>query len=270
MSKFLAPISPAQVPVAQLPLATNHDGGVILCPDYRTGSKAYLQSIEGNWRPLLVKPNSDPVWVPANFRDHPDLYWGFVSNAISPSELPISNSGAGTGVTKGLINNYVELPTGSTATGRSAWGLTNGVDLTNDRKFYFRAEVRVPEPSTVAESFTDRVGFLNFVSAESTFGLFFRYSHAFGSGNWIAISANGSGLSTFATSVAPDIANFQVLEIIAASNKVEWKINGTVVRTITSDIPVDGMGACFYRQKAAGTTSRAMRVRSVKVVGERI
>lgn len=269
-SKFASPIQPAVIPVSALPVAANWDGGIVFCPDFKAGYSALLQSDGTSWRPLSVRRDVDPAWIPDNFASHPERYWSLCTNCQNVGVLPVTVNGAGAAVTKDAATAYIELATGTATTGRAAWGLVEQGDFSAGKRWYFAAEVQVPTLSVAAQAFVDRIGLVDSLTAESAGGVYFRYTHSNSAGNFEAVRVSSGTLIASDSNIAVATTGFFLLEIEGSSAQVKFSINGSGVLTATTNIPpTSNFGPALLKIKSAGTTSRGLRCRMLKVVGER-
>lgn len=215
---------------------------------------------------------------------YPDAsrYWGFYEEflnggAVLGGNMAGANSGAGSGVTA-LTSTATELglmqlATGTTTTGRASVSANlAGVRFGTDA-WYFCTRYRVGNLSDGTETYSLRYGFIDSITAESTDGVFWRYTHSVNSGNWQLVARNNNNEtgSIINTSTAPVTSGLQKLEIIvnAAGTSVEGFIDGVSVGTITTNIPTASgreTGYGLFILKSAGTTSRGVAVDNMQVV----
>jgi hypothetical protein len=103
----------------------------------------------------------------------------------------------------------------------------------------FVSRCRIPTLSTVLDTFTVRAGFIDSITAESTDGVFFRYTNGTAAGNFQAVTRN-NGAETATDTLIPAVANtwysFEII-INAAGTSAEFRINGVSVATNTLNIP---------------------------------
>lgn len=217
---------------------------------------------------------------------YPDAsrYWGFYEEflnggSVLGGNMAAAQNGAGAGVTA-VVSTTTELglaqfSTGTTATGRAAvTGNSGGVRFGTDL-WYFCTRYRTGGLSTATETYTLRFGFIDSVTAESTDGVFWRYTHGTNSGNWQLVARNNNNEtgSIINTSTAPVTSGLQKLEITvnAAGTSVEGFIDGVSVGTITTNIPTasgreTGYGLFILKSVSVGSTASLIAVDNMQVV----
>lgn len=175
-----------------------------------------------------------------------------------------ANTGAGSGATSiasvdtihmGLLNVH----TGTTATGKgSVWNSGSGIVFGNGAAI-FESCFQINTLSSGTQTYTFRVGFGDSITAESTDGVFFRYTDSVNSGNWQGVARNNNSetvLNTSTTVVAGSFVRLRI-EINSAANLATFFINGTSAGTVTTNIPQSTAretGLLYYIQKSVGTT----------------
>lgn len=129
---------------------------------------------------------------------------------------------------------------GTTATGRAAISSMNfGVLKLGSGVAFFESDTRIVNLSDAANTYTFRAGFIDSITAESTDGAFFRYTHGTNSGRFQAVTRNNgveTATDTGITVAANTWYDFEIT-VNAAGTSVEFKINGSVVATNTANIP---------------------------------
>jgi hypothetical protein len=187
--------------------------------------------------------------------------------AVPGMEAYMSFSGTAAGI--GVITNVPgtvgvwSLDLGTTTTGRAAIAavasVTNvGFRLGEGRaRFLARAAIHVLSNGT--ETYTTRVGFIDNGASESADGAFFRYTHGSNGGMWEAVTRTNNAETSSNTGVTPVADLFQLFEVDvnAAGTSVDFKIDGVIVATITTNIPTAvgrETGYGLMSLKSAGTT----------------
>jgi hypothetical protein len=163
----------------------------------------------------------------------------------------------------------IRSATGTAATGRAA--ATSGANAVRfgSGEWRYKAWVRVPVLSTSAERFSVRIGFIDLATGDSADGAYFEYDESV-SANWRCKTANNSTRTTVDSGV-PVAANVWIkLEVWvnAAGTEVDFFINGTLVATITTNIPTSAgreTGWGWLILKSVGTTARHFDVDYQKV-----
>ena len=175
-------------------------------------------------------------------------------------------SGTGSAIAK--LNAHVSghagillLTTGTTTTGYSAYDTFNSSNTFryDDGETVFEAAVRLPVLSTVTDEYSFAIGGSpqnNGVLGND--GAMFYYKRVSYGANWQAVTRNTASQTTTDTAVAVAANTWVRLTLIvnAAGTSVTYYINGTLVATITTNIPAGGAGreGCLLL-KSAGTTS---------------
>lgn len=220
---------------------------------------------------LSLQTERDAVfWDDMFWHSLPNMGWT-AGNTGTGSTPAVSTYGVdSTEKAQGVI----ELPAGTTTTGRSS------IFLMNDRllfgqgtAFEFEARVAIQTASTVAEEYGIHIGFFDNAnaSAEPADCACFRYLRT-SNANWAAQTrSNTTNESLNATSVAPT-TQFQTLKIIvnAAGSSVTYYIDGALVQThsAAANIPTGAgrwTGVGLRILKSAGSTSRSLYVDWVRL-----
>lgn len=188
----------------------------------------------------------------------------------------LTATGAGTGNstqqgTYGMDNienalGISQSDTGTTATGRRIVGCSGLNQLTTGLARY-RIAVRfaLEQLSNGTDTFQVTLGFINNTGAgDHTGGAYFRYSHGVNSGKWEAVTANGTGSPTRTavdTGVTADtLYSIFEVEIAEDSSSAKYYINGSLVATITTNLPPQGTATNqtfaygWKIEKSVGTT----------------
>lgn len=185
---------------------------------------------------------------------------GFQGNLVSATSGTGAATNAGTG--EQSAPGVVIHTTGTTATGRS--GLLSGVSAFRfgAGKTIYETRVRLSNLSDGTDTFTVRLGYLDSVSAESTDGIFFRYTHSVNGGFWQGVCRNNNTESVANFSVAPVTTGWQklALTVYADGSRVDFTI-GTTTLSVTTNIPTAAgreTGIGHFILKSLGTTARTM------------
>ena len=145
-------------------------------------------------------------------------------------------------VAVGSINavGIMRAALGTTAAGRAAISSAN----LNVLKFgkgvaSFESETLIVNLSDAANTYSFRAGFIDSISAESTDGAFFRYTHGTNGGRFEAVTRNNGVETATDTGITVAANTWYKFEITvnAVGTSVEFKINGAVVATNTTNIP---------------------------------
>ena len=197
----------------------------------------------------------------AQFRAFTDCIANTASNDFA---YGVSGTGAGfSSVSVGPLNavGIMRAALGTTATGRAAIASANlSVLKFGNGVASFESNTRIVNLSDATNTYSFRAGFIDSISAESTDGAFFRYTHGTNSGRFQAVTRN-NGVETATDTGITVAANtgykFEIT-VNAAGTSVEFMINGSVVATNTTNIPTasgreTGYGVMALR--SAGTTA---------------
>lgn len=179
---------------------------------------------------------------------------------------------SGTGAATSTVSTNVEanrpgvaqLATGTTATGRAALTLGAVSSFFGGGICTVEMSVRIPTLSTVTEEFNLRLGYGDTVTADQVDGVYFEYDRL-QSVNWRCKTANNSVRSTVDSGVAVLAGSWVNLRFVvnAAGTSVDYYINGALVGTLGTNIPVTNARICaplIALIKTAGTTSRTVLV----------
>lgn len=156
-----------------------------------------------------------------------------------------------------------ETDTGTTLTGRrTVASQLNGI-LATTAKFRFGARHALNQLSTVTDTFTVYLGFLNgTASGDPTDGCFFRYTNGVNGGRWQAVTRRDATETATDTGISADTL-YSIFEIEISENgsNVYFYINGTLVATNTTNIITavigDAVGYGWKIEKSVGLTSVA-------------
>lgn len=174
----------------------------------------------------------------------------------------------GTGAASAIVSTNVEanrpgvvqMSTGTTATGRASLALGSlstffggGINVTE-------MSVRVPTLSTALQEYTLRLGYGDLVTgADHADGVYFEYDRT-QSVNWRCKTANNSARTTADSGVLVAAGAWIQLRFVvnAAGTSVQFYINGTLVATNVTNIPITSARVCsptLIINKTVGTTA---------------
>lgn len=122
-----------------------------------------------------------------------------------------------------------------------------------------RTRFNIPQLSTATNNFTIRAGFITSAASDSANGAYFRYNHGVNTGKFQAVTRNNNAetaVDTGITAAANTDYKFDI-EVNADGTSAVFKINGTTVATITTNIPTgtNRTGIGIGCVKSAGTTA---------------
>lgn len=180
--------------------------------------------------------------------------------------LPPPTGGTGFG--------YADIQTGTTTGGNAALsteGITNRNQLgTVDTNYYVREGfygVNVDSLSDVTNTYKLYIG--NGQPNLSTNNMvFFYYTNADSSGNWVCYCKRGASTTTVNSGVAVVRATSYDLEFEQYNARVKFYINGNLVADISTNVPAQGdvqYAPMMFIIKSAGTISRHLYIDSFKM-----
>ena len=220
--------------------------------------------------PLSVFPSyglTRGLWVGAGCTDY--LESGFFSSVNGP----FTRITSGTGSTATSIAGEAGAPgvtsfsTGTDTTGRAASMTSAEALTTTDGVWRWRARFRVPTASDGTDTFALAAGFFSSITTATapTRAAFFRYQHSVNSGLLEAVCRNAGSEagSVFSTSVNPVAASGYIdleIEIDQPSGNAKFYSSGTLLTTISTNVPSGTIGAGINIVKSAGTTARTFVV----------
>lgn len=250
------------------PAATDDSGS-----GYHVGSMWYRPATGEMWT-CTDATSTAAVWVPRagqfsnpryRFYAYTDCVMGSTSGFII-DHWRTNFSGTGSQIGAIAIGSFnalgiYSLDLGTTTTGRCSLvsGTFTQVKLGGGQaRFASRAAIHAL--STGTETYTTRIGFIDSETGESTDGCFFRYTDGVNSGKWQAVCRSNGTETTADTGVTPVADTFQRFEVVvnAAGTSVAFNIDGSLVATITTNIPTGAgreTGYGIMGLKSAGTTA---------------
>lgn len=183
-----------------------------------------------------------------------------------------SNENAGTGAAPSIEDTQVdashwgilELHTGSTATGRSGTDLGSSATthsiLPSGGNGFSEWLIKIPTLSTAGERYAFGIGYGDIFNAEFTNGSYFYYDESVGT-TWLAKTANAATRTSVDTAVTVVAGAWIKLRIEnSGSTSRRFFINGTLVATITTNIPTTAISPAANVRKSAGTTTRLIYI----------
>lgn len=171
----------------------------------------------------------------------------------------------------------VVCATGTTTTGRAAnYDGDESLWFANGWTWMLETRACVETLADATNDYAVYLGFCdnNATAGEPNDGAYFKYVRSVTGTFWVATTANNGTRTATTTAVAPSNLVMQVfrIDVNEAGDSVEFRIDGTLVATHTSNIPTasgrsTGIGQKI--QKSAGTTSRNMYVDYIHLQGSR-
>lgn len=176
----------------------------------------------------------------------PDRFYAFHDcvNATNSEDIIFSVAGTGAAHSNQIAQDggygWQRGALGTTATGRAAIVSSNFTTMRLGLgRAICTARARVLTLSTGTDTFSLRSGFLDSNTAESTDGAFFRYTDSVNGGKWQAVTRSNGVETAVDTGITVAINTTYKMQVDAnaAGTSVEFRINGTLVATITTNIP---------------------------------
>ena len=247
---------------------TSDPTGVAGAMYYNTSKDAFRCYESGVWRNCVGGTDAT-----SGYRYSNDLLGSFTTTG------DVYSSPTGTGATTSTSNVTIATnrpgifrsTTGSTATGRAAFGTTLGAIALGGGLTIYETAVNVTTLSTVTERYNLTIGFYDSTSANQTDAVAFVYDEggvatgSAASANWQVVTSSNATRTWTTTSTAVAAGTWVKLGIIvnAAGASVGFYINGTSVATHTANIPTGTTRAVGFGSqilKSVGTTARTVDV----------
>lgn len=156
--------------------------------------------------------------------------------------------------------------TGTTNTGRGAYLRTGNGSITfGSHEIKYRCRTALSALSDGTDTYTAYFGLGdNPNSGDMVNGCYFRYTHSVNSGKIEAVCSNSSTRTASDTGITPTSSSFRIFEIVVnqAASSVAFYIDGSIVSTITTNIPstynfsTSVSNIMQKIEKSAGTTDR--------------
>lgn len=195
----------------------------------------------------------------------------FWMEGSSAGDFASVNAGTSAAVTFNTTDSNASHPgtcsssTGSTATGRSCHCYIEGSSISFGSAAWRSAgTLKIPVLSDGTQTFTVTFGFQDtFTSGNSVDGAYFRYTHSVNSGKFECVTrSNSSETATDSgvTAAGNTWLSYRI-EVAADGTSVAFYIDGTLVQTHTTNIPIASTRAVGYGHnivKSLGTTARTL------------
>jgi SO2946-like, C-terminal domain len=197
---------------------------------------------------------------------------GFRNSSDALVQLTAASGGA---ISETNQSNVVDRPgllewsTGTSATGSGSMTTGNPNALMLGNFWYWKYDMifRILTLSSAGMAYTLRIGFIDSITAESTDGVFLRYTHAANSGKFQAVSRsnNVEAGSASDTGITAEVNNYHrfTVNVFPAGNLADFYIDGTLIGSQSTNIPTAatrGVGAGFMFIKTAGITNASFLV----------
>jgi hypothetical protein len=187
-----------------------------------------------------------------------------------------TNTANGTAAAVGMNNNgeaghwgVAQATTGSTATGRSALVSANLSTMwLGSGACWFEAQVRCPSTiSNSTETYVLFAGLTDSVSGTPVDAVWFTYTDTAGTGATWRTECRSNSVSTGPTNVGSNLVANQWytlgIEVNAAGTEAKFYLDGTLVDTVTTNIPTGSARALGFGvgiRKTVGATARAFSI----------
>ena len=186
-------------------------------------------------------------------------FYRYFTDFMSVTTDVMSNQSAGTGASVVITawpyggnppaSGFMTGALGTTATGRAGWMSVSAIALhprVGQVLFKARGGLRTLSDGTVA-NYVAEIGLMDTPSGVIANGMFFRYNHAVNGGRWQAICMITSVATTVDTGVSPVTTGVSTFEIRGSADGLTYTffIDGTLVATITTNLPAIGTGLGF-------------------------
>jgi hypothetical protein len=182
-----------------------------------------------------------------------------VAFAFTVSGTGASFSSVAVGADNAL--GILRMAMGTVATNRCSIDSGNfGIILFGKGKITYQSKIRFTVLSDATNTYTQRDGFIDSISAESTDGIFFRYTNSVNAGKIQAVTRSNNTETAVDTgiTVTANVWYNILIEINAGGTSAVFKINGAIVATISTNIPTAAgreTGYGCYCQRSVGTTA---------------
>ena len=184
---------------------------------------------------------------------------GIMVDAGAGAGASVQSGTYGIGTTANAIG-VSQMDTGTTATGRRTLASYLSAIVTGKGRLRFSTRFAIEQLSSGTQTFTSYTGFIdNNAAGDQNNGAYFKYTDGVNSGKWQCVTANG-GVRTAADSGITADTNYHqfTVEINDAGTSVTFYIDGTLVQTITTNIPngvvANAFGYGWKIEKSVGTT----------------
>lgn len=193
------------------------------------------------------------------------------TDGVSAGDFSTVSSGTGAGVTANSANSNATHPgtmsssTGTTTTGRACSCYIEATAI-QFGTYAWRSVgcFQIPTLSDGTDTFSVMIGFNDtFTGPSPVDAIAIRYQHSVNSGKFEAVTSSNSSRTATDTGVTAAAGTWYSYEINvnAAGSSVEFKINGSVVATNTTNIPTGSSRVAGHGHnivKSAGTTARTL------------
>lgn len=254
-------LSDARTPTSHTHAASDIASGTIATARLGTGTAGAGNFLRGDQTWSTVTATFDPATKAECFSD-------FLGASAVPWTALTNGTGASTNFNTASDADHpglITLSAGTVATGRAGVGsnLQDVYVLGSRATSMSTAITLVTNLSTATERYIFEAGFMDGLAGPAN-GVYFRYSDDINAGKWECVCIDAGGTTTADSGITVAAATFYRLEIDvnAAGTSAVFKIDGTTVATITTNIPTgtgERVGLVVQQRKTVGTTQRQSR-----------
>jgi hypothetical protein len=218
------------------------------------GTFGAQQRINSSTLPSWISPSSTQIFYNdfENFENGPWSNDSIDGGGISRNTNAVANH-------PGIWN----LGTGGASDGAQNVHLMEKSMTLDGGQILIEWEVQLPALSNGTDRFITRIGVMdNFLPAESSNAVYFRYTDNVNSGNWVLVARNG-GSETATNSSTPVTTGWTRLSILIVPTTplATFYVGGISVGTVASNIPTSNpVGLQAQIAKTVGTNGQSMNV----------
>jgi hypothetical protein len=225
-------------------------------------------------QPATVPNRFENTDLVLEYSDH--FFYQSIANGTNIGALGLQATLTGATI-NGIVTPFADYPgviaidTGAIATNHGILRSAPGSIRFGECLYRFKKIVRVPILPTAAEAFTVNIGFGDAASGNGAIVDGARFTCNQANPNWFAItSSNSNSTGTNTNTNVPVNTNFNVFEVEVDrfATKVNYFINGVLVATHTTNIPIGAgreTGLNIAMAKTAGTTARQLQIDFAKL-----
>jgi hypothetical protein len=212
---------------------------------------------------------ADGAWDRLRPSDRKRFYYCNDLLAITSDEV-CSSAVSGTGASNAVVAwpfggayegvGLLRMALGTVATNRCHYTTTSLLSISMGQGITrFATKIGFITLSDATNTYTMEVGFVNVLTSVPNFSIMFRYTHSVNGGRWEAICNNNGTITAVDTGIAASTGVMRTfeIEVNAANTSVAFFIDGTLVATITTNIPAAtvGFGAGITARRTVGTAA---------------
>jgi Protein of unknown function (DUF2793)/Repeat of unknown function (DUF5907) len=212
---------------------------------------------------------ADGAWDRLRPSDRKRFYYFNDLLAVTSDEV-CSSLVSGTGASNAVVAwpfggayegvGLVRMSLGTVATNRCHYSTTSLLAISMGQGITrFATKIGFITLSDATNTYTMEVGFVNVLTSAPNFSIMFRYTHSVNGGRWEAICNNNGTITAVDTGIAASTGVMRTfeIEVNATNTSVAFFIDGTLVATITTNIPAAtvGFGAGITARRTVGTAA---------------